>query len=80
MINKIHDILNNPKVKVCEIAEIVSILTERMGSISHIHWCMSKLYARWVPRLLTVDQKSIRVTILEKNLAYFKCNPKEFLC
>ena len=36
MINKIYDIvLNDPKVKVCEIAEIVSISTERVVNISH---------------------------------------------
>ena len=41
--------------------------------------CMRKLYARWVPRLLTIDQKRIRVTTLERNLAYFNLNPKELL-
>ena len=39
MINKIHDIvLNDPKVKVCEIAEIVSISTECMINILHTHF------------------------------------------
>ena len=40
---------------------------------------MKKLCARWVPQLLTIDQKRIRVTISEKNLAYLNRNPKEFL-
>ena len=40
---------------------------------------MRKLCARWVPRLLTIDQKHIRVTNLEQNLAYFNRNLKEFL-
>ena len=80
MINKIHDIvLNDPKVKVGEISEIVSILTERMVNILHTHLWMKKLYARWVPRLLTIDQKPIRVTTSELNLTYFNRNPKEFL-
>ena len=80
MINKIHDIvLNDPKVKVREIAEIVSISTERVVNILHTHLYMRKLCARWVPRLLTIDQKRIRVTIWDQNLAHFNCNPKEFL-
>ena len=32
-----------------------------------------------MPRLLTIDQKRIRVITSEQNLAYFKGNPKEFL-
>ena len=50
MINKIHDILlNDPKVKVREIAEIVSISTERVVNILYTRLCMRKLGARWVP-------------------------------
>ena len=38
MINKIHDIvLNDPQMKVREIAEIVSISTERVVNILHTH-------------------------------------------
>ena len=35
--------------------------------------------ARWVPQLLTIDQKCIRVTASEQNFAYFNRNLKEFL-
>ena len=81
MINKIHDIvLNDPKVKVHEIAENVSIWTERVVNILHTHLCMRKLCARRVPRLLTINQKSICVTTSEQNLVYFNRNLKEFLC
>ena len=80
MINKIHDIvLNDPKVKVREITEIVSISTKRVVNILHTHSCMRKLSARLVPRLLAIDQKRVRVTTSEKNLAYFNRNPKEIL-
>ena len=55
-INKIDDIvLNDPKVKVRETAEIVSISTEHAVNILDTHLCMRKLCARWVPRLLTND-------------------------
>ena len=71
IINKIHDIvLNDPKVKVREAVEIVSILTELLVNILDTHLCMRKLCARWVPRLLTIDQKRIRVTTSVQNLAY----------
>ena len=47
MINKIHDIvLNDPKAKVREVAEIVFISTERMVNILHTHLCMRNLCAR----------------------------------
>ena len=41
LINKIHDIvLNDSKVKVHDVAEIVSILTERVVNILHTHLCV----------------------------------------
>ena len=46
MINKIHDIvLNDPKVKVREIAVIVSISTECVENIFHTLLCVKKLCA-----------------------------------
>ena len=50
MISNIHDIiLNDPKVKVRKIAEIVSISTERVVNILHTHFCMRNLCAGCVP-------------------------------
>ena len=50
MINKIHYfVLNDPKMKVREIAKIVSISIERLVNILHTHLCMRKLCARWMP-------------------------------
>ena len=47
MLNKIHDIvLNDPKVKVREIAEIVFISIERVVNILHKNFYMRKLCAR----------------------------------
>ena len=70
MTNKIHDIvLNDLKVNMRKIAEIISISTERVVNTLHTHLWMRKLYARWVPRFPTIDQKRIHVTISKKNLA-----------
>ena len=72
IINNIHDIvLNDPKVKVREIAKIVSISTERVFNTLHTHLCMKKLCARWVPRLLAIDQKRILATTSEQKLGLF---------
>ena len=77
MINKTHGIiLNDPKVKVCEIAEIVSISTERMVNILHTHLCMRKPCARRASRLFLND--CICLTTSVQISAYFNRNPKEF--
>lgn len=79
MIEKIHQIvLEDRRLKVHEIAEICGISTERVRNILHNHLDMNKLCARWVPRLLTVDQKLIRKNISTANLALFRRNPTEF--
>ena len=62
-------VLDDKKSKVREIAETTSISTEHVHNILHEHLHMKKLWARWVPRLLTIDQKRIRVTTSEQNLA-----------
>ena len=48
-------------------------------NILHTHLYMRKLCVKWMPRLLTTDQKRIRVITSEQNLSYFNRNPKEFL-
>ena len=68
MIKEINDIvLNDPKVKVRVIAEIVSISTQRLVNMLHTYLCMRNLGARWVLRLLTIEQKRIFVTTPEQN-------------
>jgi histone-lysine N-methyltransferase SETMAR len=80
MIDKIHDIvLNDRRVKLREIVNIVNISYERVWNILNEHLHMKKLSARWVPRLLTIDQKRVRVTISKHCLELFKHNPSEFL-
>ena len=39
---------------------------------------MRKLFARWVPRLLTVDQKRVRMNISNALLAQFRRNKSWF--
>ena len=67
MVNKIHDVvLADHRVKIREIADIVSISIERVQNILHKELGMKKPSARWVPRLLTVEQKRNRMTTSEQ--------------
>jgi len=52
-------------MKVREIAETIGISKEHVGYILHEELYMKKLCARWVPRLLTADQKRTRMKISE---------------
>jgi histone-lysine N-methyltransferase SETMAR len=49
-----------------EIAETIGISKGRVGYILHEELDMKKLSARWVPRLLTADQKFTRMKISEQ--------------
>jgi len=58
-VEKIHRIvMEDRRMKVLEIAETVGISTERLHNILHEKFHMKRLCARWVPRLLTSDQRA----------------------
>ena len=62
---QVHDmVLDDRRMKVREIAETIGISKERVGYILHEELDMKKLCARWVPRLLTADQKRTRLKIV----------------
>jgi len=67
-------------MKVREIAETIRIPKERVGYILHEELDMKKLCARWVPRLLTADQKRTCMTISEQCLEHFNKNKTDFVC
>ena len=50
-----------------------------MENILHIELGMSKVLARWVPRLLTPDQELTRLVMSEANLAIFEADPDRFV-
>jgi histone-lysine N-methyltransferase SETMAR len=80
MINKIHDIvLEDRRVKIFEIVEKVKISYGSVVNILHEDLGMTKLSARWVPRLLTVDNKRNRVVASQQCLELFQRNPNEFM-
>jgi histone-lysine N-methyltransferase SETMAR len=72
-------ILDDRRMKVHEIAETISISKERGGYILHEELDMKRLCARWVPRLLTADQKRTRMRISEQCLERFNKNKTDFV-
>jgi histone-lysine N-methyltransferase SETMAR len=73
-------VLDNWRMKVCEIAETMGISKECVGYILHEELDMKKLCARWVPRLLTADQICICLKISEQWLEHFNKNKTDFVC
>ena len=67
-------VLEDRRMKVRDIAEVMNMSKERVCHILHQHLGMRKLSARWVPRLLTVDQKRVRMNISNALLAQFRRN------
>ena len=51
-----------------EIAEIVSISTERVVNILHTHLCIRKLSARWVLQWITILRNHVKSQNSELNL------------
>ena len=80
MVAKIHDVvLKDRRLKVSEIANIVNISKERVYNILTQELHMKKLSARWVPRLLTLDQKGVRMQLSQECLSRFKKNTADFV-
>jgi hypothetical protein len=78
-IKKDHKIiLNNRKVKLIEIAQTLKISKEHVGYIVHEYLDMQKLCAKWLPRVLTIDQNQQRVDDSEQCLAILNRNKDEF--
>ncbi|XP_011057112.1 PREDICTED: uncharacterized protein LOC105147650 [Acromyrmex echinatior] len=75
---QVHRILSDRKVKLRELTETVGISKERAGYILHDVLEMKKLSARWVPRLLTIDQKQQRVDDSMAGLALLQRNRANF--
>jgi hypothetical protein len=79
-IKKVHKIiLNGHKVNLIEIAETLKISKKRVRHIVHEYLDMLKLFAKWLLRLLTIDQNPQRIDDSEQCLAaIFYRNKHEF--
>ena len=65
VIVKIYNtVLDDRRIKAHELNDNAKISEERVRNVLHDHLHMKKLSARWVPRLLTTDQKHQRMNLL----------------
>ena len=79
-IKKVHQIVfENRKLNLREIADTLKISYCSVYAILHVHSSMRKLLWKWVPRLLTVDQKRQRVVDSKRCLELFRKNKPNFL-
>jgi histone-lysine N-methyltransferase SETMAR len=80
MVKKIHKmILDDRRLKVRELADLAGISKSTVHRILTDSLDMRKLCARWVPRLLTMEQKQCREDVSIECLAMFRSNKAEFL-
>ena len=79
-IDKIHDmILEDRRRTQRYIATQLGISQEHVHAVIHNELQMTKVSARWVPKLLGPDQKRIRHNMSRDNLVIFEKNPEKFL-
>ena len=62
-----------------KIAETVGISKEHVGCILHEELDMKKLCTRWLPRLLTADEKHTGMKISEQCLERFNKNKTDLV-
>lgn len=72
-------VLEDRRLKICQIAEECGISEKSVSRILHEYLGMSKVSARWVPRMLTPLQKQGRVQISTENLALYNEGKDFFL-
>jgi len=71
-------VLADRKLKLKEIADASKISEGSVFTILHEHLDMRKLCSKWVPRLLTPDQKQQRIDASETCLSMLKRNRTDF--
>ena len=78
-IDRVHKmVMDDRRLTVRFIAETVGISQDRVHHILNNELEMTKVSARWVPRLLTPDQKRTRLGMSRENLEIFEADPDDF--
>lgn len=78
-IQKVYELVRaDRRIKVSEIANILRISVGSVFTILHTHLDMKKLFARWVPRGLTLDQKAQRIEDSSRCLEIMGHDKKNF--
>ena len=71
--------MDDRKLKVCEIAKMVNISTGSASTILNEKLAMKEVCSKWVPRLITMEQKQQRVDDSESCLSLFTRNKQDLL-
>ena len=71
-------VMNDRRLKVDQIAESLGISHGSVETILHEKLGMSKVCARWVPRMLTAVQKADRVDASSDLLGFYRSDPADF--
>ena len=71
-------IIGDRRLKIREIAKNVGISYERAQNIIVNELGFSKVSARWVPKLLSVEQKRTRLTMSRDSLELYEADPQDF--
>ena len=80
MVKRIHKlVLDDRRLKMHKLADIVRISKSSVHCILNKNLDMRKLCARWVPRLLTMEQKQRREDVLIECRVMFHSNKTDFL-
>lgn len=72
-------VLEDRKVIHLQIADFLGISLVSVNNILHDVLCIKKIAARWVPRLLTEENRSVRFAMRKHMLALHKPDPEKFL-
>jgi histone-lysine N-methyltransferase SETMAR len=72
-------VLTDRRIKIAEMARIMGISVGSVSTILHDKLGMSKVSARWVPRLLTAENKALRVELAQQLSDKFSADPQQFL-
>ena len=79
IVTKVHDMVMGDRVTERCIASAVGTSQEKVHFILTEILNMRKLSARWVPSLLTVEQRHTRQNMSLANLDLFETDPDKFL-
>ena len=78
-VDKVHQlVLENREISIECIVQETGLSTGTVHTILHEHLSMSKVCARWVPKMLTPDMKATRVNTSSVLLSRYNVNPEIF--
>lgn len=79
-IDKIQALVHaDRRIKVREISASTGLAKPQISEIMHHHLNLSKLSARWIPKILTEQNKQKRLETSDRLLALYNSDPQNFL-